>query len=334
MNTVETKTSAPDETIENFKNSETNQEIFDTNDGMDIATVVKEEAWEDKIAQQRSQEKDKLEAIRLSLRLLGEKADVEAVPEKEAELEVATTEIFASTPENPEAAETGVGNFSQELLTHVFTKLDARAGNNLMLHQLVESLQAAQPAIEKALERNLAELKGSDAGQTLGEIYSTIEAALPPQYRAELKQEISALAQGQSNPGRLKELASTGLDFIPVVGPGKMLMESIKGQTLAGEKLTGWRRAVHGLEAGTFMIIDTLGKKSGSELGDRNAKKGSEFLSSLLDQSSELAQRAGLTERVSRPMGKAADVVKENPLLANLIDKGFSLLLNRRQQKL
>lgn len=55
-------------------------------------------------------------------------------------------------------------------------------------------------------------------------------------------------------------LASNITDFVPVVGSAKMIKEAISGEQMGtGNKIEGWRRAVHGVTGAAFLAADLTG---------------------------------------------------------------------------
>jgi len=55
------------------------------------------------------------------------------------------------------------------------------------------------------------------------------------------------------------EITSNGLDLVPFAGSGKMVVESITGKTLAGKKMTGKERIIHGAMGAGSLALDFTG---------------------------------------------------------------------------
>lgn len=55
------------------------------------------------------------------------------------------------------------------------------------------------------------------------------------------------------------EMASNGLDLVPFAGSGKMIVESITGKTLSGNKLTGKDRVIHAAIGAGSLALDFTG---------------------------------------------------------------------------
>jgi len=84
------------------------------------------------------------------------------------------------------------------------------------------------------------------------------------------------------------EMASNGLDLVPFAGSGKMVVESVAGKTMAGSKLNGKERIVHGAMGAGCLALDFTGveeirvvgkgvsivKKVGTKLTQKGAVKG------------------------------------------------------------
>src|SRR3989344_1307751 len=55
------------------------------------------------------------------------------------------------------------------------------------------------------------------------------------------------------------EIVSNGLDVLPIAGSGKMLLEAIYGDTLAGKELNGKDRIIHGAIGAGMLPLDFIG---------------------------------------------------------------------------
>ena len=55
------------------------------------------------------------------------------------------------------------------------------------------------------------------------------------------------------------EIVSSGLDLVPFAGGGKMMVESIAGETLSGQQMTGKDRIIHGAIGAGSLVIDFVG---------------------------------------------------------------------------
>ena len=66
-------------------------------------------------------------------------------------------------------------------------------------------------------------------------------------------------AKSPEEKSKWVKIASAGCDFIPVLGPIKMIYEAARGTTFGGEKLSGKKRILHMTEGIVFGLVDLTG---------------------------------------------------------------------------
>lgn len=123
---------------------------------------------------------------------------------------------------------------------------------------------------------------------------------------------------------RLLKLAMEGVDFIPVVGPMKMLAESAAGRTLSGAKLTKFKRMFHAMEGATFLALDLTGV--GAVAKGANASK-------LITRSSALMRKMGVARKAYMPIFKFGKFISRHPALAKVADKVIKYTILRRKKR-
>ncbi|MFC1686974.1 hypothetical protein ACFL0L_00125 [Patescibacteria group bacterium] len=123
---------------------------------------------------------------------------------------------------------------------------------------------------------------------------------------------------------RLMKLAMEGVDFIPVVGPMKMLAESAAGKTLSGQKLTKFKRMFHAMEGATFLALDLTGIGA--------VAKGAKA-SKLITRSSALMRKLGVARKAYIPIFKFGKFIARHPALAKVADKVIKYTILRRKKR-
>lgn len=287
------------------------------------------------VATREAKDEHQVKDIRTSLglaevepRLAEEDFVAEIGQDTEGELNRISSEIYELTSEelnNPEKTEQATERLSTQLLQAIFRialekKLDPK------ITQFVDSLHVIEPLIEEAISKSGRAFQETDFAQNLKAIFEKIKSQVPGEYWEEVEQELRSL-QAQPEISRLKKIGSVGLDFIPVIGPGKMLVEAYKGRTLDGTRLEGWKRALHSLEGACFLILDATGVGAVAT----KATKGSLIGARLFTRSAALARELGLARELYRPIYKTGVAIKKNPVLSRLVDHTFDQILEQRR---
>lgn len=127
-----------------------------------------------------------------------------------------------------------------------------------------------------------------------------------------------------SKKDKLKKLAIDGVDFIPVVGSTKMIAESAAGETLGGEKLSSFRRLMHGTEGSVFLAMDLTGLAPAAD-GLKAAK--------LMSRSSALMRKIGLSEKIYKPAYKFGEFIGKHPTVAKVADRAVQYTAKRRKSR-
>lgn len=127
-----------------------------------------------------------------------------------------------------------------------------------------------------------------------------------------------------SKKDKLKKLAIDGVDFVPVVGSMKMMAESAAGKTMGGEKLSNFKRFMHGAEGSVFLALDLTGLGVAAE-GLKSAK--------LMSRSSALMRKMGLSEKVYKPVFKFGEFLGKHPNVAKVADKATHYTVKRRKER-
>lgn len=162
-----------------------------------------------------------------------------------------------------------LNNHKKERLNSVNTDVDAslhgaehRLDNAASLGYKPE--EVARLAAERGVESRLAENQQSI--RELGmQTTQRLEAVAPREQVENRAERERIMEQFQEKRGNMltnfmsSEMASNSLDLVPFAGSGKMIVESIAGKTLAGKKLTGKDRIIHGAIGAGSLALDFTG---------------------------------------------------------------------------
>lgn len=214
----------------------------------------------------------------------------------------------------------------------------------LAVEQAGEALASGN--MEKA--RQIAQRLSTD-------LQKAASANLPPevieQYKAVLRNLDQAGDEKKSPEDRSKlyRFACTALDFVPVAGPAKQLVECAAGKTLGGDTLEGWKRALHGIEGAVFLAIDltafgAVGTKAvkGVEVAAKGAKavkgakamKGGVEAGKLLKRTAAFLRVSGAGEKVYRPLFKLGKALVEHPELGRAANRGLQYIMDGRKARM
>ncbi len=130
--------------------------------------------------------------------------------------------------------------------------------------------------------------------------------------------------KSQNRKRRLISLAIEGVDFIPVIGPVKMIAESTKGSTFNGKELKSWSRALHATSGVAFLALDLTGLGA---LG-KSVKAGK-----LMTRTAALMRKVGLPRQMYKPAYKIGRFVLNNPTAARAADKALRFQIGARSKR-
>lgn len=296
----------------------------------DIETALNEEdagfELDSQAETQRLRDEEEIKAVRESLGLRAEKiqqkdgesgAKVEIEQSAEKELERLLSDVFEGR--NLEQA---TANFSQEVWTFISGKVREQFSPKTI--ETLDSLYRNEKFISEAVGRMKAGATTELAKVLLG-VFGKFKEHVPLDYFQEAMGQLGA----EQKPGSsgLKTMASMGFDFIPVLGPGKMLIEAKNGKTLDGAKLEGWKRALHALEGGAFLILDLTGVGA---IGTK-AAKGSVLGAKIFTRSAAMARKIGLGREIYTPLFKTGKAITRNKTLAKVVDRTFDQFITKRR---
>jgi hypothetical protein len=186
-----------------------------------------------------------------------------------------------------------------------------------------QTIHEARIAFESAFPKGDRELP-ADYLERMLRTLEQLKTQLPEGYLEALQHEIQ---KAKGSPSRLRKIASVGVDFLPIVGPSKMLVEAARGKTFGGSGLTGWRRTLHGLEGGAFLVLDA----TGAGLAVSKGAKGSTLGAKAFTRSAAAARKAGLRPAVYRSLYRTGRTIARSPLLSKLVDESFQRILDYRR---
>jgi hypothetical protein len=264
-------------------------------------------------------------------------------PADEKKLDDATAETFGERGDPKEQTEGKVGDFARKMTDTIFSpefqqhlvdmlegKVDPKRISEI--HAALSSMEGLRASVEKAIDSGAKSVGTKEIVRNIGTVLEKVKDQLPAGYLDEVEKQLKDLSKDSSpeSKSRLKTLASLGIDFIPVVGPAKVLIEASAGKTLDGTKLEGWRRGLHALEGATFLLLDLTGVGA---VATKTAK-GSLVSGKLLTRSAAIGRKLGVSREVYMPVFKAGKAVVRNPALAKAADKAFGAVLNYRRARL
>ncbi len=125
----------------------------------------------------------------------------------------------------------------------------------------------------------------------------------------------------------IKKVAIEAVDFIPFVGSAKMLTEAARGKTFQGTQLTNKQRAIHALEGGVYLLLDSATLGTGGA-----AAKGGLRASKLLTRNAALARKIGLSRRLYKPVYKAGRAIAKNERIEGALTRGLRKIESKRKR--
>lgn len=132
---------------------------------------------------------------------------------------------------------------------------------------------------------------------------------------------------------RLYRFACGALDFVPVAGPAKMLIEAAAGKTLGGEKMEGWKRFLHGAEGTVFLAIDLTGF---GVVATKLAKAGKAGMMAprLMTRTAAFMRVVGVPRKIYKPVFKFGSFLIRYPKLGQAATKGLEWMTKARKTRL
>lgn len=160
-------------------------------------------------------------------------------------------------------------------------------------------------------------------GDNLDDLITKIKAELPTEYK-QLIEEGDLKKEGDRS--KLVKFSSLALDVVPFVGSAKMLTESMRGKTLSGEELSGWKRAIHGLEGGAFLALDLVGVGAVAKAVSPSAK--------LFTRGAAYMRKMGVSREAYQVVYSTGKFIATHPALAKFLDKKVTHLIGLRSAKM
>lgn len=132
---------------------------------------------------------------------------------------------------------------------------------------------------------------------------------------------------------KLYRFACGAADFVPVLGPAKMLAEATRGTTFGGDELHGWQRFLHGTEGLVFLAVDLTGFGAvATKLA--KAGKGGLMSAKLLTRTAALMRVLKVPRNVYKPIFRSGTFLLRHPRLAALATRGLQAGIKERQARL
>lgn len=259
----------------------------------------------------------------------------EPVDEDEVQAAVDAEEGEAGVPIPEEARFTSAENPFEG------TSIDPKSVEARMLIA-VEGMKAEiQKALEEAGEA-IAEGKTEKAAAIAKDLFARMEAAgikdMPVDVQemyagVKINLEAAIKEEDPSAKARLYKFACGAADFIPVIGPAKMLVEAVAGKTLGGEQLEGWKRFLHGTEGLVFLAIDLTGYGAVATKLVKAGKSGL-MAAKLITRTAALMRVLKVPRVVYRSVFNAGLFLARHPKLAQLATRGLMGIIKGRKLRL
>lgn len=261
------------------------------------------------------------------LRKLREHGDPLGDDEVRASIHAESAEVEEEYPDFPEGKNpfegTSIRRDSVEALT-------AAALENMRgeMRQTIEECGAA-----------LTEGDTDRASTLVRELATRMEAAgkdaLPPEMhemyddvRTNLEQAIKE--KDPQAKSRLYKFACGAMDFIPVAGPAKMIVEAAAGKTLGGNTLEGWQRFLHLSEGLVFTMVDLTGFGAVATKLTKAGKAGVHLGPRLLTRTAALMRKLGVARKIYSPIFKSGRFLFRHPQLARAASRGVREMFDAR----
>ena len=211
--------------------------------------------------------------------------------------------------------------------------------------QALESFESVKGALRDAIENvgiELVEGNVDGARDIVANLTDQLETAgkesMTPEAQAaydKIKDNLDAVIN-EKDPeakSRLFKFTAGAMDFVPVAGPAKMLMEAGAGKTLGGEELNGWKRTLHGLEGGVFLAIDLTGFGAvATKLA--KAGKGGMKAGKLLTRTAAFIRATTGSRKASKAVFKTGQFLIRNPKIGQLATKGLDWMTKARKARM
>ncbi|PIR97243.1 MAG: hypothetical protein COT91_02410 [Candidatus Doudnabacteria bacterium CG10_big_fil_rev_8_21_14_0_10_41_10] len=271
------------------------------------------------------------------------KAERQYTPDEESAINQGMEDAFQGEGEKEEPVGEKTRIFSTEVLDTIF---DPNFRANLMGHLSdkkgmdpavisriegsLQQLETFRPQLDEMLEKGVEQITEQQLAGDLGKIFTSIKDQLPEGYLREVNKTLKNPSAGKDSEWgkKLANIASSGLDFVPVMGPAKMLIEAGRGRTLHGTKLEGSKQAWHALEGATFLALDITGVGTAVK-GGKAAVIGSKFLT----RAAAHAKVAGMSKAIYKPLFRFGLAVSRNPMLAKAVERGLGAIIKEREMR-
>ncbi|MBP6948527.1 MAG: hypothetical protein KBC41_04170 [Candidatus Pacebacteria bacterium] len=131
---------------------------------------------------------------------------------------------------------------------------------------------------------------------------------------------------------RLKRITTNVVDFIPIVGSAKMMIEGILGKQYGTDKeIQGLNRVIHTVSGTAFLALDVTGLGSLlSEVGKGALKIGER---AIVRSAEEKIARATFEKETAKLIGRGEKRINEKEKIANSLENGEQESFNERHRK-
>lgn len=167
-------------------------------------------------------------------------------------------------PESSHLSEAEIQALKKE--TQVDQKLEAVHGEiDEVANQAKEEIDNTGKAVEVEPTTDAKQTEEVKAPEKAEE-GQTVESREKQEAKEKVMEESQEKRKGLATRIATSNITSTGLDLVPYVGSGKMIVEAIAGKDLTGYKMSGKERIVHGLLGAGCLTLElvpvagTLGK--------------------------------------------------------------------------
>lgn len=132
---------------------------------------------------------------------------------------------------------------------------------------------------------------------------------------------------------RLYKFACGAMDFIPVAGPAKMIVEAAMGKTMGGDTLDGWKRFLHMTEGVVFTMVDLTGFGVVATKLGKAGKLGTHLAPRLLMRSAALMRALGMSRSIYSPLFRSGRTLMKYPGLAYAASRGLENIIKVRKSR-
>lgn len=269
---------------------------------------------------------------------LAQNTESRATPLTETDIQDAVGEEEQETAPIPDEVK-----FSPEEDPFAGTEFNPDSNEARMLAGFEAVKAEAERTIDQVSELS-KEGKIDEAVEAVKNLVDKFESAdnesLPPEIKAmydDVKQNLEKVIteKDPNSKSKLFRFASGAVDFVPVVGSSKMILESFKGKTLGGEELKGWGRFLHGASGAVFLAMDCTGFGSiASEMGKGGEVTAVKMGPKLITRTAAFLRSSKVSSKVYRPLFKFGRMLAKNPEMAKATSKGLDYMIKARKAKM